>query len=41
MNEKVFIIDAKRTAIGKFLGSLYETDPVAIATQLIRKGFVQ
>lgn len=39
MNKKVYIIDAKRTAIGKFLGSLYETDPVEIATQLIKKGF--
>lgn len=39
MNRKVYIIDAKRTAIGKFLGSLYETDPVEIATQLIKKGF--
>jgi len=39
MNKRVFIVDAKRTAIGKFLGSLYETDPVEIATQLIKKGF--
>jgi len=39
MNERVFIVDAKRTAIGKFLGSLYETDPVDISTQMITKGF--
>lgn len=39
MNRKVYIIDAKRTAIGKFLGSLYETDPVDISVQLIQKGF--
>lgn len=36
---KVFIIDAKRTAIGKFLGSLYEADPADICSQLIRGGF--
>lgn len=36
---KVFIIDAKRTPIGKFLGSLYEKNPVEISTQLIKKGF--
>lgn len=32
---KVYIIDAKRTAIGKFLGSLYETDPVMVSKQVI------
>ena len=39
MKKRVFIIDAKRTAIGKFLGSLYETDPIGISRQLIQKGF--
>lgn len=39
MNKRVFIVDAKRTAIGKFLGSLYETNPVEISAQLIKKGF--
>ena len=34
-----FIIEAKRTAIGKFLGSLYEKDPVEVSAQVIRKGF--
>ena len=37
--EKVYIIDAKRTAIGKFLGSLYEADPVEVCSKLIQKGF--
>ena len=39
MNKKVFIVEAKRTAIGKFLGSLYEINPVDISVQLIKKGF--
>lgn len=39
MNRKVYIIDAKRTAIGKFLGSLYESDPSDVCSQVIRKGF--
>jgi len=39
MNRKVYIIDAKRTAIGKFLGSLYESDPSGVCAQVIRKGF--
>ena len=39
MRKKVYIIDAKRTAIGKFLGSLYKTNAVDVATQLIKKGF--
>lgn len=39
MNRRVFIVDAKRTAIGKFLGSLYETDPIEISAQLIKKSF--
>ena len=36
---KIYIINAKRTAIGKFLGSLYETDPTEVCTQLVQKGF--
>jgi len=39
MNRKVYIVDAKRTAIGKFLGSLYEADPGDVCAQVIRKGF--
>ena len=39
MNKRVFIIDAKRSAIGKFLGSLYETDISDVSSQVIRKGF--
>lgn len=35
---KVYIVDAKRTAIGKFLGSLYEADPAEVSAQVI-KGF--
>lgn len=37
--ERVFIIDAKRSAIGKFLGSLYEADPAEVCAQVIRNGF--
>ena len=37
--EKVYIIDAKRTAIGKFLGSLYEANPAEVCSKLIQKGF--
>ena len=36
---RIFIIEAKRTAIGKFLGSLYEADPAEVCVQLIRNGF--
>lgn len=36
---RIFIIDAKRTAIGKFLGSLYETDPAEVCAQVIKNGF--
>lgn len=36
---RAFIIDAKRTAIGKFLGSLYEQDAADICAQLIRGAF--
>lgn len=35
----VYIVDAKRTAIGKFLGSLYEADPKNVCVQLIKGGF--
>lgn len=41
MTERVFIIDSKRTAIGKFLGSLYETDPSEVSVQVIKNGFDQ
>lgn len=37
--KRVFIIDAKRTAIGKFLGSFYEADPAEVCAQVIKKGF--
>lgn len=36
---KKYIISAKRSAIGKFLGSLYEQNIVDVSTQLIKKGF--
>lgn len=39
MNRKKYIIEAKRSAIGKFLGSLYEKDAVEVSSQLIRNGF--
>lgn len=39
MNRKVYIIGAKRTAIGKFLGALYEADAVDVCVRLIQKGF--
>ena len=39
MKNEVYIIDAKRTAIGKFLGSFYENDPKDICVQLIKNGF--
>lgn len=35
----IYIIDAKRTAIGKFLESLYEADPKDVCVQLIKNGF--
>ena len=38
--KRVYIVDAKRTAIGKFLGSLYEADPAEVSAQVI-KGFDQ
>ena len=36
---KKYIIEAKRTAIGKFLGSLYESDPVEVSCQVIKESF--
>lgn len=36
---RVFVIDAKRSAIGKFLGSLYEMDPTEVSKQVIQNGF--
>ena len=41
MKRKVYIIEAKRTAIGKFLGSFYETNPVDVCVQLLQKGFAK
>ncbi len=41
MNQKVFIIEAKRSAIGKFLGSLYERDINDVSTQVIKNGFAR
>lgn len=35
MNKNVYLIDAKRTAIGKFLGAFYENDPCDISSQVI------
>ena len=37
--KRVFLAEAKRSAIGKFLGSLYEADPAEVCAQVIRKGF--
>ena len=34
--QRIFIIDGKRTAIGKFLGSLYEADPAQVCSELIK-----
>lgn len=35
MSDRVYLLNAKRTAIGKFLGSFYENDPCDISTQVI------
>lgn len=35
---RAFIVDAKRSAIGKFLGSLYEADPADVCVQVIQGG---
>ena len=32
---KVFLVNAKRTAIGKFLGSFYENDYASVSVQLL------
>ncbi len=37
--EKVYIAGAKRSAIGKFLGTLSTADPVDVCSQVISKGF--
>ena len=37
--KKTYIINAKRTAIGKFLGSFYEADISYVSVQLIKEGF--
>ena len=37
--KKTYIINAKRSAIGKFLGSLYESDITEVSTQVIKEGF--
>lgn len=37
--KKKYIINAKRSAIGKFLGSLYESDITDVSSQVIKKGF--
>lgn len=39
MDNKVYIIEAKRSAIGKFLGSLYEADITDVSSQVIKNGF--
>ena len=36
---KKYIINAKRSAIGKFLGALYEADIANVSSQVIKKGF--
>lgn len=38
---KKYIISSKRSAIGKFLGSLYEQNIIDTSVQLIKKGFGQ
>lgn len=37
LNKKTFLINAKRTAIGKFLGMFYENDPCDISSQVIKE----
>lgn len=34
-NEGIYLLNAKRTAIGKFLGSFYENDPCEVSSQVI------
>ena len=38
--KRKYIINAKRSAIGKFLGSLYEADITDVSSQVIKNGFV-
>lgn len=35
--ENIYLLNAKRTAIGKFLGSLYENDPCDVSVQVIKE----
>ena len=35
MSDNIYLLNAKRTAIGKFLGSFYENDPCDISSQVI------
>ena len=37
MNKEVYLINAKRTAIGKFLGTFYENDPCDVSSQVLRE----
>jgi len=39
MSERIFVLDAKRSAISKFLGDLVATDIVDVASQVITGGF--
>lgn len=39
MNEKVYLIGAKRSAIGKFMGTLHGASPADVCAQVIRGGF--
>ena len=36
MTNDIYLLNAKRTAIGKFLGSFYENDPCDVSTQVIK-----
>lgn len=36
---KKYVLNAKRSAIGKFLGSFYESDITSVSSQVIKKGF--
>lgn len=35
--KKIYLIDAKRSAIGKFLGSFYENDPCDVSVQILNE----
>lgn len=39
--KKVYLLNSKRTAIGKFLGSFYEADAVAISAQVLQDVFAE